>query len=386
MRGSQDNETIYRTRKERQKRERRRNRKAFRRHLSWAGMLGIATGLSLNSLILSYLTQGTAAMLTAQATSTVSFSAAAHFPRWYDDLVNQIGGDTSSSGSLLAAMRHKRDSARSADKPISDVLSELERDANQIAAWDESATGCFNTIEQAANQDESQVAAVMQQTPNEQATIASYERVAAWGQTAESQALSYLGQIHSNLATADDIVASVQKMISEDAKKPKSGNPSSDAVTVTKATYGRQSVQSGTLAAKTVSGATYDQQTVQNGTLASETVSDATVSPCRAQDLTQAPMAVGLATYGEPTTQAPTITSLEVSNATYAQPSEPSATITPEVVAGAVYTEPPQQAMTLMPETVQIGSKDQSVTGATYHVGANTTVTLSYRSIINDAK
>lgn len=250
MRDGEIDTPIYRTRKERQARDRKTKRSSYRIYLRQAGILGIATGLSINSLMLSHRMQGTEAMLTSQATTTASFSTVDHFQRWYQGLVDQICSDQEQAQKILATMKGNASQ------------DQLQSDQQQIQQLYNDAQSHNSTIAQAATQDENNA----QASPS-----ASLKRVAMWGQDAQQQASLYLGQLAQDKSKAQKIIDDNQKIKCTDAQSDDgvsnhfavsnfdqlAGGSSAATVnsTVTGAVYGNEAGSS--QAPDTVTGATY---------------------------------------------------------------------------------------------------------------------------------
>ncbi len=234
---------IYRTRKERQEVERRRHAKQKQKRLKWLGLLSITTGLSLNSLATSHVVRGTEAMLTSSASTSLSFSAADHFPQWYHNLVVQMNVCEDRAGNLLADMQaavFKQGTSRDDKKAdnqeqvseLNDLLNQLQDDQSHLRSGFQSASGVYATISQAASEDQSKYgnthsatlhieslaqsdsrkaqAQNQQQASDLSAFASSEQRIVGWGQSAEGQGSSILSGIGSDVASAQQLVAQVR--------------------------------------------------------------------------------------------------------------------------------------------------------------------------------
>ncbi len=202
MRDGEIDATIYRTRKERQARDRKIKRRTYRIYLRQAWILSIATGLSINSLMLSHRMQGTEAMLTSQATTAVSFSAVDHFQGWYKGLVDQVSSNYYEGHSVLKAMQGYTDSDVDSSHHHDDQrshLHQLQCDGRQIQLFYTDAQRAYLTIAQAVTKDEDKAQA---------SPIDSLQRVARWGRYAQEKASRYLEHLQKDLSRAQKIVNS----------------------------------------------------------------------------------------------------------------------------------------------------------------------------------
>ncbi len=198
MRDGKIDATIYRTRKERQAHDRKIKRRTYGTYLRQAGILGIATGLAINSLMLSHQMQGTEAMLTSQATTTLSFSAVDHFQGWYQGLVDQVSSDCREGNTILAAIQRHTVS--------DDDSSHLFLDEQQIQQLTLDAQHVYSKITKAAIEDENKA----QISP-----VESLLRVEKWGQDAQEKALKYLKRLQNDLVTVKNIVKAQSTVVDD---------------------------------------------------------------------------------------------------------------------------------------------------------------------------
>ena len=195
---------INETRKERQRRERiyhMTNRTAMMR------TTGMMTALSISSLLIAGFTGNTMALLTAKASApTIQFSAADHFPSWYAGLNSQLDKTVAHEDSLL------RDMCKIQISPINESeCKSLNNDVNQLGILEGQAAQTYQLIDQAAQSDEQRYIQVAKDPANSQADIASYQRVAAFGQSALNVATPLYDQSKQDWQDGNEKLANATK-------------------------------------------------------------------------------------------------------------------------------------------------------------------------------
>lgn len=143
-------------------------------------------GVSLSSYCVLSLTGNTEALLSAQEKlPPITFSAADHFPAWYEQLAAQVNQDADCAGGVPAHLQ-----TLLAVMNASANIGQMKGLLAQIASGPAKETACIATyqkalatLQAAADEDEGNyMNAVASHDPS--AVIASFARVAGWGQAA----------------------------------------------------------------------------------------------------------------------------------------------------------------------------------------------------------
>lgn len=195
------------SRKERRLQQR---RVRFRTQMRWARAVGMVTGLSMTSFVASQMAGKTAAFLTSQAATKISFTAAPHFQSSYNEeadiAINQAHTAKLTFNQAYGEWRdfQSTNDLKTATREYGDMLnaeSQLQGDERQI----ESVIG---TIQEWAQID------IKVYGPNSEAAQSSmYQRSLAWSsqsltdaQTSMADTTSLLVQLHQCVEAAQAVL------------------------------------------------------------------------------------------------------------------------------------------------------------------------------------